>query len=564
MPAAIQNPILPGFFPDPSICRVGEDYYIANASFEWFPGVPLHHSRDLVNWRFIGHALTRKSQLDLTGIADSAGVWAPSLSYADGQFWLVYTNIRHTGMGRPFKDIGIYLTTAKDIAGPWSDPVILNAIGFDPSLFHDDDSRKWLVNLRWDFRKGKHRFAGIVVQEYDPRSQKLVGPMTQILEKTGILTEGPNLYKHDGWYYLMLAEGGTGWNHGISAARSRNLLGPYELDPQPSVVTSRDDASLYLQKAGHGEIVETPAGEWYLAHLASRPLKTCAGKNLASPDKTASAEAHAGHRCVLGRETCLQRVEWRDGWLRLASGGTKPAEIVEADVSPLKSTVEKIGGDSRRRLPDNAGRDDFDAASLDVRWSSLRRPAEDSWLSLTERPGWLRLRGGDSPFSLFKQSLIARRVQHFQFTAETRLEFSPEHYTQMAGLICYYDTRQHYYLRVTHDENLGKVLGVILTDDGVYDELTESQVAINDWQQVFLRATVTDENLQFSASPDGETWRNIGPVLDFSKLSDDYGSTLRFTGAMIGLCAQDLNGTHTVADFDYFDYRPAHSETCPV
>jgi xylan 1,4-beta-xylosidase len=563
MPAAIQNPILPGFFPDPSICRVGEDYYIANSSFEWFPGVPLHHSRDLVNWRFIGHALTRKSQLDLSGIADSAGVWAPSLSYADGQFWLVYTNIRHTGMGRPFKDIGIYLTTAKDIAGPWSDPVILNAIGFDPSLFHDDDGRKWLVNLRWDFRKGKHRFAGIVVQEYDPRSQKLVGPMTQILEKTGILTEGPNLYKHDGWYYLMLAEGGTGWNHGISAARSRNLLGPYELDPQPSVLTSRDDATLYLQKAGHGEIVETANGEWYLAHLASRPLKTSAGKNLASPDKTASAEAHAGHRCVLGRETCLQRVEWRDGWLRLASGGTKPAEIVAADVSPLKSTVEEVGADLRRPLPDNGGRDDFDAASLDVCWSSLRRPVDDSWLSLTERPGWLRLRGGDSPFSLFRQSLIARRVQHFQFTAETRLEFSPNHYTQMAGLICYYDTRQQCYLRVTHDEKLGKVVGVILTDDGAYDELTESQFAINDWQQVFLRATVSGENLQFSASPDGETWRNIGPVLDFSKLSDDYGSTLRFTGAMIGLSAQDLNGTHAVADFDYFDYRPAHSETCP-
>lgn len=551
MPDTIQNPILPGFFPDPSICRVGEDYYIASSSFEWFPGVPLHHSRDLVNWRLIGHALTRKTQLDLTGIADSAGVWAPSLSYADGQFWLVYTNIRHTGMGRPFKDIGIYLTTAKDIAGPWSDPVILNAIGFDPSLFHDDDGRKWLVNLRWDFRKGKHRFAGIVVQEYDPRSQKLVGPMTQILEKTGILTEGPNLYKHDGWYYLMLAEGGTGWNHGISAARSRNILGPYELDPQPSVITSRDDASLYLQKAGHGEIVETPAGEWYLAHLASRPLKTCAGKNLASPDKTASAEAHAGHRCVLGRETCLQRVEWRDGWLRLASGDTKPKSSCDAP----------DGGDEG--VAATGLRDDFNTSSLAVCWNSLRRPADDSWLSLTERPGWLRLRGGDSPFSLFRQSLIARRVQHFQFTVETRLEFSPEHYTQMAGLICYYDTRQHYYLRVTQNENLGKVLGVILTDDGAYDELTESQIAINDWKQVFLRATVSGESLQFNASPDAKTWRNIGPVLDFSKLSDDYGSTLRFTGAMIGLCAQDLNGTHAVADFDYFDYRPAHSETCP-
>ena len=540
----IQNPILPGFFPDPSICRVGNDYYIANSTFEWFPGVPIHHSRDLVNWRLIGHALTRQSQLDLRGIADSAGVWAPSLSYADGQFWLIYTNIRTCGMGRPFKDVGIYLTTAKEIGGPWSDPVVLNSIGFDPSLFHDDDGRKWLVNMEWDFRKGRHRFAGIVVQEYDPQLQKLVGPMTKILEKTGILTEGPNLYKHDGWYYLMLAEGGTGWNHGISMARSRNILGPYELDPQPSLLTSRDDATLTLQKAGHGELVETSAGEWYLAHLAARPLKTSAARNLASPDKTASAEVHAGHRCVLGRETCLQRVEWRDGWLRIATGGTKAQNSL-----PLPK------GLSPQPWPALPTRDEFDSAVLDLRWSSLREPLSDSWFSLAARPGWLRLRGGDSPFSLFRQSLIARRVQHFRFNAETCLEFAPTHFTQMAGLVCYYDTRQHYYLRVTRDEKLGKILGVVLTDDGVYDELTDSQIAINDWKQVHLRAEVDCEKLQFSASPDGQMWRIIGPVLDMSKLSDDYGSTLRFTGAMVGLCAQDVGGTRAIADFNYFDYR---------
>ena len=542
--AQIKNPILPGFHPDPSICRVGDDYYLANSTFEWFPGVPIHHSRDLVNWQLIGHALTRQSQLDLRGIVDSGGVWAPSLSYADGQFWLIYTNIRTWGMGRPFKDIGIHLATATEISGPWSEPVKLNSIGFDPSLFHDDDGRKWLVNMEWDFRKGRHRFAGIVIQEYDAKLKKLIGAQTKILEKQNILTEGPNLYKHDGWYYLMLAEGGTGWNHGIAMARSRNILGPYELDPQPSVLTSRDDATLNLQKAGHGEIVETPAGEWYLAHLASRPLKTDAGKNLASPDKTASAEIHAGHRCVLGRETCLQRVEWRDGWLRLATDETKPQD-----------TLPSPKGLSPHPWPELAGRDNFNSDKFDVRWSSLRQPVAESWLSLTARPGWLRLRGGDSPFSLFRQSLLARRVQHFQFTAETCLEFLPTHFTQMAGLICYYDTRQHFYLRVTHDEKLGKILGIVLTDDGAYDELTESQIAVNEWKQNFLRAEINFQRLQFSASPDGKTWQNIGPVLDYSKLSDDYGSTLRFTGGMVGVCAQDVGGTNTVADFDYFDYQ---------
>ena len=541
----IRNPILPGFFPDPSICRVGQDYYIANSSFEWFPGVPIHQSRDLVNWRFLGHVLTRQSQLDLRGIADSGGVWAPSLSYANDQFWLIYTNVRTCGMGRPFKDVGIYLITAPEITGPWSEPVVLNSIGFDPSLFHDDDGRKWLVNMCWDFRKRRHRFAGIVIQEFDIKQRKLVGPMTRILEKPGVLIEGPNIYKRNGRYYLMLAEGGTGWNHGISMARSQRLLGPYELDPHSSVLlTSRDDATLILQKAGHGELVETAAGEWYLAHLASRPLRTGFGSSPASPDKSASAMLHTGDRCVLGRETCLQRVEWRDGWLRLSAGGTNPQES-----APLPKEILP------QPWPVLSTRDDFDSTKLDVRWNSLRQPVADSWLSLAERPGWLRLRGRDSLFSVFAQSLIARRVQHTHFTAETCLEFAPTHFTQMAGLICYYDTRQHFYLRVTHDESLGKVIGVVLTDEGAYDELADSQFAINDWRRIYLRARVDGEKLQFSASPDAKAWRNIGPVLDFSKLSDDYGGTLRFTGAMVGLCAQDLGGTWARADFGYFDYQ---------
>ncbi|HEY1719179.1 MAG TPA: glycoside hydrolase family 43 protein [Verrucomicrobiae bacterium] len=543
----IQNPILPGFFPDPSICRVGDDYYVANSTFEWFPGVPIHHSRDLMNWRFIGHALTRQSQLDLRGVVDSAGVWATSLSFADGQFWLIYTNIRTFAMGKPFKDIKIFLTTARDILGPWSEPIELNSIGFDPSLFHDDDGRKWLLNMIWDFRKGRNRFAGIVIQEYDYKTQKLVGPMTNILSKKA-LTEGPNLYKREGNYYLMLAEGGTGWNHGISMARAKTILGPYELDPQPSVLTSRDDIKLPLQKAGHGELVQTQAGEWHLVHLASRPLKTGAKKNLASPDQSASADAHAGDRCVLGRETCLQRVEWKNGWLRLANGGTKP----QVELPAPKDLPET-------KWPAMPERDHFDSEKLDVKWSSLRIPADESWLSLKERPGWLRLRGHDSLHSLFEQSLIARRVQHFQFTAETCLEFSPMHFTQMAGLICYYETRTHFYLRVTQDETKGKILGIVLTDDGNYDELSESEIVINDWKQIFLRAEINFQKLQFGASPDGKNWQNTGPILDASKLSDDYGTGLHFTGAMVGLCVQDVGGTRAVADFDYFDYRPAKS-----
>lgn len=518
----IHNPILPGFHPDPSICRVGDDYYIVNSTFEWFPGVPIHHSRDLKNWHLIGHALTRQSQLDLRGVVDSAGVWAPSLSYADGKFWLIYTNLRNTGFGRPFKDIQIFLTTADDMLGPWSEPIRLDSIGFDPSLFHDDDGRKYLVNMEWDFRKGRYRFAGIVVQEFDAASGKLVGERTKVMQKDK-LSEGPNIYKRDGWYYLMLAEGGTGWNHGIAMARSRSILGPYELDPQDSVMTTRNDYGHALLKAGHGELVETQAGEWYLAHLTGRPV-------------------HYDRRCILGRETCLQRVVWSDdGWLRLEQEGILP--LVE---------VAMPAGVCETPWPIPANRDDFTDEKLDASWSSLRVPMDDSWLSLSARPGWLRLTGRDSLHSLFEQSLVAKRLQGFDVIAETRLDFEPRHFTQSAGLICHYNTRVHYYLRVTFEENEGKVLGIVLTDNGNYDEL-DGHLTIHDWSTVFLRAEIHRERLQFSGSPDGVLFTNIGPVLDASKLSDDYAQG--FTGTMIGICAQDLSGNRLHADFDYFELR---------
>jgi xylan 1,4-beta-xylosidase len=342
------------------------------------------------------------------------------------------------------------------------------------------------------------------------------------------LIEGPNLYKRNGTYYLMLAEGGTGWNHGISMARAQSVTGPYEIDPQGSVLTSRDDETLELQKAGHGELVETPAGEWYLAHLCSRPVGI--GEK---------------RRCILGRETAIQKVVWsEDGWLRLASGGTHPQVEVPAPVELLETPWSA--------LPKH---DDFDETSLSPSWSSLRVPVDESWLTLRERPGWLRLRGRDSLFSLFEQSLVARRLQAFHVIAETCLEFAPTTFNQMAGLICWYDTKTHYYLRVTHDEVLGKVLGIVLTDDTAYDELIDSQIAIGNWKRCYLRAEIDRENLQFSASPDGVKWQLIGPVLDATKLSDDYGKSLHFTGAFIGLCAQDMGGTRAIADFDYFEMR---------
>lgn len=525
--STIHNPVIPGFNPDPSILRVGDDYYIATSTFEWFPGVQIHHSRDLVNWKLIGHGLKKKSLLDLRGVPNSGGIWAPSLTFADGKFWLIYTVVKTWGIGQPFKDLPNYLITAENIQGPWSEPVFLHGRGFDASLFHDDDHRKWLVSMEWDFRKGRPHFAGIVVQEYDPAATKMVGPIHRLLTKDELI-EGPNLYRRNGWYYLMLAEGGTGWNHGISMARARSLTGPYELDPQGSVLTARDDESIELQKPGHGELVETPAGEWYLVHLCSRPLGQ--GKD---------------RRCMLGRETALQKVVWsEDGWLRLAAGGTRP-----------QVEVPGPAGVPEQKKPRERTRDNFNGAKLGVAWSTLRVPVDPSWLTLKERPGWLRLRGRDCAHSILDQSLVAQRLTSFRCTAETCLEFDPQDYTQSAGLTCWYDTRMHFSLRVSHDEARGRVLGIVLTDDGAYDELRDSEIAVADWPRFFLRAVIDHERLQFFASPDGQDWRTIGPVLDASKLSDDYGQGLHFTGTFVGLFAQDFSTASARADFDYFDLK---------
>ncbi|MFC5449862.1 glycoside hydrolase family 43 protein [Paenibacillus aestuarii] len=520
--STIVNPILRGFNPDPSICRVGDDYYIATSTFEWFPGVQIHHSRDLIHWRLLTHVLTRKSQLDMQGNIDSGGVWAPCLSYDNGTFYLIYTDVK-SRIGA-YKDTHNYLVTATHIEGPWSEPVYLNSSGFDPSLFHDEDGRKWIVNMLWDSRKGHNRFAGVVLQEYSLKEQKLIGPITNIFRGTELkLTEGPHLYKYNGYYYLLTAEGGTQYNHAATMARSRNIQGPYEVDPTNPILTSAGRPDLALQKAGHASLVDTPAGEWYMVHLCGRPVK----------DKF----------CNLGRETAIQRCDWTgDGWLRLSGGSRYPQVHVQApDLAPHPFEPE-------------SAKDDFNAPALNMNWSTLRIPADPSWLSLEERPGYLRLRGMESMISTHKQSLVARRQQAFRCEAETYLEFAPDHFQQMAGLILYYDTKDYVYLRVTYHEERGVGLGILQSVNGVQDELLEADVSMNGISRFRLKVVIDREIAQFYYMNTEEHWTAIGGLIDITHLSDDYPDYIRFTGTFIGMCVQDLSGTRKYADFDYFVY----------
>ena len=518
----IHNPILPGFNPDPSIVRVGDDYYIATSTFEWFPAVQIHHSRDLVHWRLLTRVLTHRSQLDLRGANPSDGVWAPCLSHDGIRFYLIYTDMKSRRVR--FWDCNNYLVSAEQIEGPWSEPVYLNSSGFDPSLFHNDDGRKWLLNMLQDPRDGQNRFAGIVLQEYSPVQQKLVGEPQLIFQGTSLgITEGPNLYKHNGWYYLICAEGGTGLRHAVTVARSHQIQGPYEVDPQNPMLTSYNKPELVLQKAGHASLVQTQGGEWYIAHLCARPLS-------------------ASGRCTLGRETALQKVIWdAEGWLRLASGGASP----QVDV-PAPNLLSQP-------WPAEPERDDFDQLTLNIHFQSPREPMDDTWLSLTERPGFLRLHGRMSPNSRFNQSTVARRIQAFHVGAETCVEFAPRDQLQMAGLLAMYDEIEWYWLAVSGDATLGKVLRLLHRDDATYSELLPQPISLANWERCYLRSRIDNESLLFFYSPDGSSWTQVGGVLDATQLSDEY-PTGRFTGSFFALCAMDLHGTRLPADFDYFTY----------
>ena len=531
--ATLTNPILPGFNPDPSILRVGDDYYIATSTFEWFPGVQIHHSRDLANWELVTRPLTRKAQLDMRGDPDSCGVWAPCLSHDGEKFWLVYTDVKRKDGS--FKDAHNYIVWADKIEGPWSDPVYVNSSGFDPSLFHDDDGKKWFVNMLWDHRRRPLLFAGIALQQFDPVAGKLVGQSKNIYQGTDLeLVEGPHLYKRNGWYYLLTAEGGTGYEHAVTFARSRTIDGPYETHPLKHIVTAKDTPLNPLQRAGHGDLVETQDGRTFLVHLAGRPTTQ-------------------KRRCVLGRETSIQEMEWGDdGWLWLKSGGNVAKLHVD-----VPGTRDEAPYWAERRYTFEAG------LPIDFQW--LRTPETERIFSTDG--GRLRLFGRESIGSWFEQALVARRQTHFSYDAETVVDFRATDERTMAGLTAYYSRYNFFYLAVTAHSDGQRELLIMSSEMSFPDgklRFPAEPVQIPNAGKIKLALTIRGPELQFFYALEGQELQPIGPVLDASLLSDECGGHAEhgsFTGAFVGVAAHDLNGTATQADFDYFTYRPVRHET---
>ncbi|MCV9948300.1 glycoside hydrolase family 43 protein [Paenibacillus sp. BT-177] len=515
----IQNPILKGFNPDPCITRVEDTYYIVVSSFEWLPGVRVYQSKDLAHWEHCTDILT--DQVDLRGNPKNCSIWAPQLSYADNLFYLLYTDVKSTK--RPFKDVHNFVITAPTIHGPWSEPVYLNSSGFDPSLFHDEDGRKWLLNALWDYRMlESNKSSGIVMQEYDSSQQWLVGEPVKIFDCTPLKkTEAPHIYRQNGYYYLITAEGGTGTGHAVTVARSKQISGPYEVDPHNPMLTSRDQLNFPLQCAGHGSLVQTPDGEWYMAHLCTRPVE--------------------GKYAILGRETALQQVYWNDeGWLRLTAGGHTP----QLEVPAPQGTVS-----IKQEQQEYIFEDFFEGPTIDESWNTLRILADDSWCSLSQRPGYLRIHAGESIQSLFKHHVLAIRQTDHHFRVETALEYQPTSYLQMAGLLLYLNEEDYLYAYVSYEEGVGKVLRMMRCEANSFT-LVPQVVALQNDLPVHLAVEVHASHAQFYYGVGDEpSWKRLFEIQDISFLSGG------FTGNFVGIAAHDMQQFQgSYADFSHFLY----------
>jgi xylan 1,4-beta-xylosidase len=515
MPRTFRNPILPGFYPDPSICRVEDDYYLITSTFEYFPGLPIFHSRDLVHWRQIGHVLDRPSQLPLDNIRPSGGLYAPTIRFSEGVFYVINTLV--DGKTKA----GNFIVTATDPTGPWSEPFWLeNAPGIDPSLFFDDDGRVWFVGNRVAAHEQYHGHREIWLQELDTGNMRLVGEPQVLWDgaaKRAAWAEAPHLYKIQGHYYLMIAEGGTGHHHAVTIARSASVTGPYEANPGNPILTHRHLGLDYpIVGTGHADLVETQTGEWWMVMLAMRP--------------------YGGYFYNLGRETFLAPVRWENGWPIVSPGAGR----VEFSY-PVPDLPEC------RWLAVPAC-DNFDRAVLAPQWNFMRTPRDEFW-SLSERPGYLRL--SLRPERLAEHvcpSFVGRRQQHIHFAAQAALEFEPKAAHECAGLALVQNNDFHFRFVVT--QGTETVIRLVKRSHGAEEIVAEQPVAAG---RLYLKVEAHEQAYSFYVASEPGEWLAVAQAVDGRILSTPVAGG--FVGAYIAMYASS-NGQPSTnhADFGWFEY----------
>jgi xylan 1,4-beta-xylosidase len=516
-----RNPVLPGFYPDPSVVRVGDWFYLVNSSFEFFPGVPIHRSRDLVHWEQLGYVLTSESQLPLGDAGPSGGIFAPTIRYHAGTFYMITTNVSHGGS---------FFVTAKDPAGPWSEPIWLNVPGggIDPSLFFDDDGKVYLTSTG--------SMPGIYESQIDVTSGKLLTQPRIVWPGTGgRYPEGPHLYKIGGAYYLMISEGGTEYGHMVTIARARSPWGPFEACPRNPILTHRDTPlSQPIQATGHADLVQDGEGNWWMVFLGIRPQG-----------------GYYWHH--LGRETFLAPVRWdAQGWPMVNEG--KPIAL---DMS--------VRGLSAAPVPTPPIRDDFNGPALGPAWSFLRNPVEFEY-SMTDRPGWLTLHPSSSAWLSADKGVsptfVGRRQQHLRARITTRLDFKPRFDGDEAGLVLYRAPNAQYELGVrsgkgpTREVFVREVVGKNVSTVKGGPVLT-----IGETGPIILQIDAEPTRYIFSwgyapARPEGTAARMIviGEAETRLLATEVTGG---FIGVFVGLFAEG-NFNHPdppPAAFDWFDYE---------
>lgn len=504
-----ENPIMPGFYPDPSICAVGEDYYLVNSTFAYFPGLPLMHSRDLVHWEQIGNAMHRASQLPLKGAGHSAGLFAPTIRYHEGTFYVICTNVSHGGN---------YIVTAKNPEGPWSEPYyIRGAGGIDPSLFFDDDGKCYYI--------GTHpnpvgcRYNGdwyIWIQELDLSTMELVGEHRDVWNgamRDVIWPEGPHLYKKDGYYYIVHAEGGTGPDHAVTVCRSRNLWGPYENNPCNPILTHRHLGKDYpVRYVGHADLFETPKGDWYMVMLAVRPLE--------------------GYT-TMGRETFLARVVWENGWPVVNPGVGKLTDEVEVDLpewDPLKEPDSYTSRTGRKTcVPGSAREYRFvEMRQLGDEFLFLRNPREDLY-ELAEGKGLYLRFGSHTLKETESPSFVAVRQQHHSFQVRVGLNTENLSSGRRAGLALVQSDKTQLRLEITDGR-----AEAILCENGQDRQMGVCHVPEREAVLILrVKGLSAEAGVQ---TKEGE--RSLAQNLDLRSLSTEV------SGGFVGCCA----GLYAVAE----------------
>lgn len=484
------NPILSGFHPDPSICRVGDDFYLVTSTFEYFPGIPIYHSRDLVHWEQIGHCLTRDSQIQLAvGAPNCINIYAPTIRYHDGTFYVIVTNV--TGDNR-----GNFFITATNPAGEWSDPTALPFEGIDPSLFFDTDGKTYYLGTD----------CNIYISEVDLKTGAPIGEKHYLWQGTGANNpEGPHLYQIDGMYYLLIAQGGTEMCHMAAIARSKHIYGPYESCPHNPVLTNIGQC-LPIKAAGHADLVDDSTGNWWAVCLGNRPLGYPFRHNM-------------------GRETMLVPVRWENGWPIMGENGAVLPEFDVASALPEFQPTQYV--------PGSAMVDCFDTDTLHPSWNYIYNPVGD-WI----RPTGAGLKLCGNAVSLSEdapKTWLGRRQEHFCCEAEVKLSFVPTKNGEEAGLTIYMNPAHHYEIAKTMLD--GKACVILRRRIGSLQAI--ETVVPCDAEHLTLRLVCTRERYEFFFSAAESAMTSVGSG-ETNYLTTEAGGC--FTGNYIALFASG-NGT---------------------